>query len=284
MQSLRQVLTSTLPLAAALAMAADSGSAWAQGRLDAQYEVTLAGIPIGKGSWAVDITDTRYSATVNGTTVGLMHTFAGGKGTSVARGTVQAGKPVLSVYESNIATRRKTDDIRLSIANGTVKEVKVEPPPDDGPGRVPVTDAHRRDVSDPLTGSLMRVGGTGDPLSAQACQNRLAIFDGRLRYDLHLAYKRMDTVRAERGYAGPVVVCSVIFAPVAGYNPSRYAIKYISGLRDMEVWLAPIAGTRVLVPFRAEGPSPVGRVVLEATQFVSNPLPSRASINGINAQ
>lgn len=284
MQPLRKVLTSTLPLAAALAMAADSGSAWAQGRLDAQYEVTLAGIPIGKGSWAVDISDTRYTATVNGTTVGLMHTFAGGKGTSEARGTMQAGKPVLSVYESNIATRRKTDDIRFSIANGTVKDVRIKPPPDESSDRIPVTDAHRRDVLDPLTGSLMRVGGTGDPLSAQACQNRLAIFDGRLRYDLHLAYKRMDTVKAERGYAGPVVVCSVIFAPVAGYNPSRYAIKYISGVRDMEVWLAPIAGTRVLVPFRAEGPSPVGRVVLEATQFVSNPLPSRASINGINAQ
>jgi hypothetical protein len=48
----------------------------------------------------------------------------------------------------------------------------------------------------------------------------------------------------------------------------------------MEVWLAPIAGTRVLVPFRAQGPSPVGSVVLEATQFVAMPTPSRASVSG----
>ena len=69
----------------------------------------------------------------------------------------------------------------------------------------------------------------------------------------------MDKVKADKGYAGPVVVCAVYFSPVAGYIPSRAAIKYIAKLRDMEVWLAPIAGTRVLVPFRAQGPTPIGR-------------------------
>jgi hypothetical protein len=106
----------------------------------------------------------------------------------------------------------------------------------------------------------------------------VAVFDGRLRYDLQLAFKRMDRVKAEKGYAGPVVVCAVHFSPIAGFIPSRTAIRYLTRLRDIEVWLAPIAGTRVLVPYRAQGPSPVGRVVLEATQFVSAPLPSRASL------
>jgi hypothetical protein len=54
-------------------------------------------------------------------------------------------------------------------------------------------------------------------------------------------------------------------------------MKYIAKLKDIEVWFAPISGTRVLVPIRAEGPSPVGSVVLKATQFVSNPSPTRAS-------
>jgi hypothetical protein len=77
-----------------------------------------------------------------------------------------------------------------------------------------------------------------------------------------------------------VVVCAVYFTPIAGYIPSRTAIKYITKLRDIEVWLAPIAGTRVLVPFRAEGPTPVGHIVMEATDFVSVAVPSRASANG----
>ena len=94
----------------------------------------------------------------------------------------------------------------------------------------------------------------------------------------------MDKVKADKGYAGPVVVCAVYFSPVAGYIPSRTAIKYIAKLRDIEVWLAPIAGTRVLVPFRAQGPTPIGQVVLEATQFVSVASPTRASANGTKTQ
>ena len=47
----------------------------------------------------------------------------------------------------------------------------------------------------------------------------------------------------------------------------------------MEVWLAPIAGTRVLVPFRVSIPTPIGLGVLQATQFVSVPQP-RAAADG----
>jgi hypothetical protein len=71
------------------------------------------------------------------------------------------------------------------------------------------------------------------------------------------------------------VVCAVYFSPVAGHIPSRAAVKYMSKLRDIEVWLAPIAGTRVLVPFRVASPTPVGSAVLEATQFVSVAVPSK---------
>ncbi len=48
-------------------------------------------------------------------------------------------------------------------------------------------------------------------------------------------------------------------------------------LRDMEMWLAPIAGTRVMVPYRASVPTPIGLGVLQATQFMSMPQPSKAT-------
>ena len=67
-------------------------------------------------------------------------------------------------------------------------------------------------------------------------------------------------------------------------SPRAAAIRYIAKLRDIEVWLAPIAGTRVLVPFRMQGPTPIGRVVLQATQFVSAPIHARASANGLKTQ
>ncbi|HEY5380527.1 MAG TPA: DUF3108 domain-containing protein [Pseudolabrys sp.] len=264
-----------LPALAVLAVMASPLPASAQGRLDAQYTVTLAGIPIGKGNWLVDITDSHYSAAASGVTTGLMRAFTGGQGTTAAQGMLQAGKPMSSIYAATITTRKKTETVRFAVSNGAVGELKLDSPPDEDKERVPITDADLRGVQDPMTGMLLRAPGNGSPLTPEACHRTLAVFDGKLRYDLQLAFKRLDTVKADKGYAGPVLVCAVYFTPVAGYVPSRATVKYLSRMRDMEVWLAPIAGTRVLVPFRAQGPTPIGLAVLEADQFVSVAEPTK---------
>ena len=131
-----------------------------------------------------------------------------------------------------------------------------------------------------MTAAIIRVPGNGDTFVPQACNRKLAIFDGRMRYDLQLAYKRLDRVRSEKGYQGTVVVCSVTFAPVAGHIPSRPVIKYLAELRQTEMWLAPIAGTRLMVPYRVSLPTPLGQGLLEATQFVTlaqSPRPTPTS-------
>ena len=280
---MRRHIRLVLLLAAALAVAAPA-AVCAQGRLDARYSATLAGITIGKGSWVVDISDSHYTAAASGVTTGLIRAFTGGQGTTAAQGTLQAGQPLSSTYASTVVTSKKTDDVRLTLDNGNVKESTLDPPLETDPERVPITEAHQQGIIDPMTASLLRTPGNGDPLSPEACQRTLAVFDGRLRYDLQFAFKRMDHVKAAKGYAGPVVVCAVYFSPIAGHIPSRSAIRYITKQRDIEVWLAPIAGTRVLVPFRAQGPTPVGKIVLEATQFVSTAIQTRASANGVKTQ
>ena len=285
-QVLRQAIRCLLVASGTLVLATvgSLAPASAQGRLEARYSATIAGIPIGGGSWAIEIADAQYTATANGSTSGLLRAFTGGQGETTARGTLNGGRPLSSVYAATIGSRKKTDVIRFTIANGNVKDLKVEPPQDDDPERVPLTEAHQQGVFDPMTASLVRVPGNGELLSPEACQRTLAVFDGRLRYDMQFAFKRMDKVKATKGYAGPVVVCSAYFTPVAGYIPSRAAIKYLSKQREMEVWLAPIAGTRVLVPYRAQGPTPIGQAVLEASEFVSVTVPTRASANGSKTQ
>jgi hypothetical protein len=283
---LRQVIRCTL-LASGLLVLALIGTlaqATAQGRLEARYTATIAGIPIGNGTWAIDVVDTQYTAAASGSTSGLLRAFTGGQGDTTARGTLNGGRSLSSTYAATISSRKKSDVIRFAIANGNVRDLQVDPPTDDDPERVPLTEAHQHGVFDPMTASMVRVPGNGELLSSEACHRTMAIFDGRLRYDMQFAFKRMDKVKATKGYAGPVVVCSAYFTPVAGYIPSRAAIKYLAKQRDMEVWLAPIAGTRVLVPFRAQGPTPIGQAVLEAYEFVSVPAPTRASANGLKVQ
>jgi len=233
------------------ALAADAGHvAAAQAHLEAEYTATLAGLPIGargagasRGSFSGDQTmPTNYIATID--------------------------------YEHG-----KIDDVRMALAGGNVKELLADPPLYPHPDRIPVSDADRRGVVDPMSSTLNRVGGNGDPVSPLACARKVAVFDGRVRYDLRSEFKRIETVKAERGYQGPVAVCAVYFEPISGYVPDRPVIKYLVALRDAEVWLAPIAGTRVLVPFRFSMPTPLGLGVLQATHFVSAPPAGHPSVS-----
>ena len=262
----------------AAALAAASGGAGAQGKLDARYTVTLAGVPIGKGAWVIDIADDQYTAAASGMTTGLLRVFASGQGSGASRGHVGTGGALVpSSYASSITADKKTEELRIVLHNGTVKEFVVDPPTPPHPDRVPLTDAHRKGVTDPMSAALVRVPGTGDPLSPDACSKGAAVFDGRLRYDLRMSFKRIEQISAERGYQGPVVVCAVYFTPLAGYIPDRPAIKYLIAQRDMEIWFAPLAGTRVVVPFRISIPTPLGMGILQATQFVSTPLGPHAT-------
>jgi hypothetical protein len=264
-------------LLAALVVLLPAAPASAQGKLDARYEVTLSGIPVGKGSWVVDIADDQYSASASGGTSGLLNAFASGSGTGGSQGRVVNGALQPLAYSATVHTSKKAETIRMSLAAGNIKEFSIEPEPPVDPDRILVTDAHRRGVSDPMSGSLLRVPGSADPVSPEACRTGGAIFDGRMRYELKLDYKRMEHVKAEKGYSGPVVVCAVTFTPVAGYIPDRAAIKWLAAQRGIEAWFAPIAGTRILVPFRMLIPTPLGMGALQATQFVTQASPPRVA-------
>ena len=102
-----------------------------------------------------------------------------------------------------------------------------------------MTQANRQGIVDPLTAMLFSAAAVGEGLSPDVCRHTLPIFDGQQRYDLKLAFKRMDKVTAEKGYAGPVVVCSVSYEPIAGHRESTPLVKYLSEGREMEMALAP---------------------------------------------
>ena len=264
------------------ALVALPGAAHAQGKpepakldtvkLEARYTVTLSGIPVGSGTWVIDIAPDQYTAVASGRTTGLVKLISDGSGTTGARGTFTATQTVPASYVSTMTTDKRTDEVRMALSAGVVKDVTIDPPPPPpGPDRVPVTDAHRRGVTDPMSAVLVPVAGTGDVVTPDVCKRKLAVFDGRQRADIDLVYKRMDHVKAAKGYEGPVVVCTLLYNPIAGHRPERAAIKYLVAQRDMELWFAPIAGTRVLVPFRFSVPTPLGPGILQAHYFVAGP-------------
>ena len=233
---------------------------------------------------ATEIGSSRFSRinsppTASGSTIGLLRVFAGGHGTGSSQGTLSAGQPVPTSYVATITNDKRVDDVRMVFSGGNLKDYTVEPPLGPHPDRIPVTDADRRNVLDPMTSTLDPVSGSGDPVSPQACDRKVSVFDGRLRFDLRSEFKRMEMVKAEKGYQGPVVVCAVYFIPVSGYIPDR---------SRSDIWprcATPRCGWRrfparaMLVPFRFSLPTPIGTGVLQATRFDSVANPPRAAAN-----
>jgi len=236
-------------------MALPGGRAWAEIRLMAHYVISVAGVAVGEGTWSVEIDTRRYAARADGSFTGVWRVLAGGDVFSATRGSVGRGGLAPTHYEANFALDEALDAVRMDLRDGTVTDLDVRPALPDLPDRVPVTAAHRIGVVDPLTAGLMPVPGTGDMLSAAA------------------SFKRMDAVAAEQGYQGPVVVCAMMYQPISGHSPTGWRVSHLTGKRGMEMWLAPIDGTRLLAPFRISVPTLLGLAVLEATRFESTTPP-----------
>ena len=106
----------------------------------------------------MDFADDQYSVAASGNTTGLMNVFAGGRGSRQARHDEQR-----QAGDGQVRPERdvgqEVDHVRIALSGGNVKDYAAEPPPTPVPDRVPVTDAHRRGVVDPMTGDLMVVPG-----------------------------------------------------------------------------------------------------------------------------
>src|SRR5262249_53819031 len=193
--------------------------------------------------------ESEYAISARGRAGGIMKVLVDGEASFSTHGTIKDGYPVPTTFTSKIVSDAETSDVTMVLDEGSVKELAATVPAQKS-DRVPVTQTNRQGIVDPLTAMLFSAAAAGEGLAKDVCRHTLPIFDGQQRYDLKLAFKRIDKVTAEKGYAGPVVVCSVSYEPIAGHRANIPLIKYLSEGREMEIALAPIAGTRLLAPFR----------------------------------
>jgi hypothetical protein len=172
------------PLVAIMA-AALGDHANAQGKLDASYTISFARIRVGDITANVAIGGSEYSISARGHAGGVMKPLVDGEGSFTTRGTIKHGRPVPTTFISEIVSNAETSDVTMVLDEGSVKELAASPPP--GWDRVPVTEANRQGIVDPLTAMLFSGAAAGEGLSHEACRHTLPIFDGRQRYDLKLA-------------------------------------------------------------------------------------------------
>ena len=253
---------------ACLLLGLSLGSACAQAEpLHGRYGVTLLGLPFGKANLDGEVAGQTYKIAINAKLTGIASLVSSSRGAGVASGAYLRGLIIPSAYANTSANATQTRTVRVAMSGGSVKGVDISPPIDPSPERVPLTDAHTRNIVDPLSALIMPVPGTEPVVGPAACNRTIPVYDGFTRFDVSLAYVGQRKVKA-KGYEGPVTVCSVRYTPIAGHR-NRKPVQFMAENRDIEVWLAPVGANRVVVPFRISMATMIGHLNIEANEFSS---------------
>jgi hypothetical protein len=234
--------------------------------LTADYGIWLAGIPFGSAQMTTAVEGEAYKLQLEARLTGLAGVLTSGRGGATANGALGGARPNAAAFA--VLTRSSNAQVAISVAlaQGNVTKVDIEPPAEPKPDRVPLADAHKRGVIDPLSALVMPVVRRSEPLDAANCDRTVPVFDGWTRFDIALSFAETRNVDGA-GYRGPVLVCNVRYTPIAGHRAERPATRFMAENRDISVWLAPVAGTRVLVPWRISVKTTLGTNVIEATKW-----------------
>ena len=240
----------------------------------ATYSVSIIGLPIGTATALGALDPHRYKIDIGVRLTGIASLVSSAKGAATASGAIGRAGVVPTAYANTTANSYETRTIRMAMGGGAVHRLDISPPFVDPVGRVPLAEANKRNILDPVSALVMNVPA-GQPLSGPAaCDRTIPVFDGFARYDVKLSYVRSQDVQV-KGYSGPVALCAARYVPIAGHRPAAKATQYMTDNRQMEVWLAPVERAHAVVPLRISIMTMAGMLLVEATEFTI--LPTQAA-------
>ena len=244
-----------------------SGHAARADTFHSTYSISLIGIPVGVVEIAAAFSGARYSIEAHAKITGVASLVTSWRSSLAGAGEISGARVMPASFALTESNSTMTRTIRMAVSGNTVTGIDISPPYDPPKGdMVPLSPRDKQGIVDPIGAALLPVPASAAPTSPAACDRTLPVFDGATRFDLALSYVGERRVKT-RGYAGPVAVCAIRFAPVAGYRRDRPQIKFWAENKDMEVWLVPVAGQNLLAPYRVSIRTPYGGLVVEATEF-----------------
>ena len=231
-----------------------------------KYSVHLIGLPLGSAGLNGSIDPDTYKIEATARLSGIAAVISNSKGAAVSTGSLEGRKPAPATYATTSSSSVMTRTIRMALNGGDVRAVDISPPIEEPPDRIPVTENQRRGIVDPLSALLMPIGEGEGLMSPSSCNRTIPVYDGFTRFDVVLSYSGTKQVKIA-GYSGPVVICAARYIPISGHRPNRHVTEFMAQNKDMEVWLAPLANTRVLVPYKISVATLVGTTVIEAKEM-----------------
>jgi len=230
-------------------------------RIVANYQVAIGNFNLGNFRITTTLNGDGYDMRGEGRFSILEGIIYQWTGATASRGKVTDAGPEPATYAFSYSLGAKQGErVRMVFADGAVQQISIVPNKRP-PGRtVPVKREQLEGVLDPMSGAFLTARSENPNGDLNVCNQMLPVFDGRQRYDLVLKPKKAVMVRntGPTAYSGPAVICRVKFIPISGYQPDNPGIQLMSKTDEIEVWLMPVRGTSMYVPYRIVLPTPVG--------------------------
>lgn len=236
--------------------------------INALYRIHWIGAHIGDFRIRSSITNRQYSLQADAN-ISVLFGSVSWQGVTSSSGLMTANGPVPQNYIFRYQTGNRGETVELRFQQRMVRDILINPPARPGPRNAPITAAHLQNVVDPLSALvLLSQARLAKNTGEGACNKRLPIFDGKIRYDLVLSPKGTRSVSGAGKLRGPAYVCSVRYVPIAGYKLGKTGENdYATGNTGIEVWLVPLPEAGLIVPYYVHVPTPAGTASLVTATF-----------------
>jgi hypothetical protein len=242
-------------------------------KFEATYSIVVSGITVGHANAVATFTPDGYTASINGSTSGIARLVSDATAKLAGSGRIVADRLLPATYILDTSENGDASHVSMALRGNAITDLTAVPPLKPKPDRIPITSTHKRNILDPLSAFLVRRSGNAPP-TADVCNRTIKVFDGWQRYDIALSYKATRKVEGRAdGYAGDVFVCTARYVPVAGHR-LRQVVSLTENKR-LEVWLAPLSDSPMMVPYRIIIGTGAGDLSITATRFkVTGPATS----------
>jgi hypothetical protein len=213
--------------------------------LKATYSIVFGVVTIGRANVDARFTERGYAAAITGSTYGVVRLVSDASASLNGNGRLGSGGVLPNSYSLDTNESGFHTQVRMGLRNNAITALQAIPDQVQAADRVPLTASHKQNVVDPVGAFIISLDD--NPSGTEACNRTVRVFDGWQRYDVQLAYRE---TRHDTAVDGDMYVCSARYVPVAGYRPSLDSVQYMAANKRLEIVLAPVKGTRVMVPYR----------------------------------
>jgi len=253
-------------LAAAL-VCAPAGQAAAQETVDLQatYFISVSGLTVGRAEVRGRFAEGQYATAISGSTLGISRFVTDARAEMSGNGRIRGSKILPNSYNLDTREGDLVTLVRMAMNGGAVTRVEARPHLVEAPDRVPIRQSDKRDVVDPLGAFVVSLERERHFDGNAVCNRTVRVFDGWQRFDVRLFYRHDKRIKG--AYDGKAIVCGARYVPVAGHRPGRPVVEYMSENKRLEVWMVPVEGTDVMVPYQLLIGTSVGDLLITAREF-----------------